>query len=129
MGGALFLLQRTDLRPLVSGWGTWLLLGFVLLFSLAEIPLMTFGMRQIIGSASGRRLAVFINAAFTLFAAVYALPFLLLTGNVGIGLALAGLGLVRFVCAIWFVPRGQPAKPPPELVASGNTYFTSNSEE
>ena len=55
MGGALFLLQRTGLRPLVAGWATWLLLAFLLAFSLAEIPTMIFGMRYIGDSVSGKR--------------------------------------------------------------------------
>ena len=104
MGGALFLLGRTGLEPLVKGWVAWLLLAGVLGFSLAEIPMMVFGMRQMADSASGSRLIVVTNVAFTSFAAVYAVPFLLLTGRVGVGIALAGLGLVRFVSALWFVP-------------------------
>jgi len=60
---------------------TMMLLAFVLTFSLGEIPLMVFGMRQMVISTSGRRLAVLTNTAFTLFAAVYAVPFLLLTGR------------------------------------------------
>jgi hypothetical protein len=89
---------------LVTGRVTWLLLAFVLVFSLAEIPTMIYGMRYLGGGVSGRRLVVPINAAFTFFAAVYALPFLLLTGRVGIGLALAALSLVRFAGGLWFVP-------------------------
>jgi len=107
MGGALFLLGRTGLKPLVTGWFAWLLLACVLAFSLAEIPVMIIGMRHMLDSASGSRLAVVTTAAFTSFAAVYAVPFLLLTGRVGLGLALAGLGLVRFVSALWFVPTAE----------------------
>ena len=104
MGGAIFLLQRTGLGPLVTGWAMWLLLALVLTFSLGEIPLMLFGMRQMVVSTSGKRLAVLTNIAFTLFAAVYAVPFLLLTGRIGLGIVLAGLCFVRFACALWFVP-------------------------
>ncbi len=111
MGGGLFLWQCIGLKPLVTGWLTWLLLGFLLVFSLAEIPLMIFGMRHMGSSASGKRLVVLVNVAFTFFAAVYAVPFLLLTGRVGIGLALAALGMVRFVGALWFVPGGSSANP------------------
>jgi hypothetical protein len=107
-GSAIFLLERTDLKPLVTGWATWLLLALVLAFSLGEIPLMLYGIRQMVTSTSGGRLAVLTNAAFTLFAAVYAVPFLLLTGRIGLGTALAGLCLVRFVCALWFVPGDLP---------------------
>jgi hypothetical protein len=111
MGGAFFLWQRLDLRPLVSGWATWLLLVFLLTFSLAEIPLMVFGMRQLAGGPSGGRLLFLTTAAFTFFAAVYAAPFLLLTGRVAIGAGLAALSLVRLVSAWWFVPVGPPVQP------------------
>jgi hypothetical protein len=106
IGGALFLLQRTGLEPLVTGWTTRVLLAFILVFSLAEVPTMICGMRYLAGSVSGKRLVVMINAAFTFFAAVYALPFLLLTGRVGVSIALVALSLVRFAGGMWFVPTG-----------------------
>ncbi len=90
--------------PLITGPATWALLGLLLLFSLAEIPLMIFGMHRMAVNTAGRRLAALTNVAFTFFAAVYAAPFLLLTGKVSISLALAGLCLVRFVGALLFVP-------------------------
>ena len=129
MGGAFFLWQRMGIRPLVTGWATWLLLGFLLTFSLAEIPVMIFGMRQMGSSDSGGRLAVVTNAAFTLFAAVYAVPFLLLTGRVGIGVALAALSLVRLAGALWFVPGGLSMEPNPQPMASGNSYSSLHTEE
>lgn len=130
MGGAFFLWQRMGLiSPLVTGWATWLLLGFLLTFSLAEIPVMIFGMRQMGSSASGGRLAVVTNAAFTFFAAVYAVPFLLLTGRVGIGVALAALSLVRFAGALWFVPGGLSMELNPQPMASGNSYSSLHTEE
>jgi len=104
IGGAVFLSQRTGFKPLVTGWGIWLLLGFLLMFSLAEIPMMVFGLRRMTRRASAGWLAVLTNAAFTFFAAFYAAPLILLTGRVWIGVALAGLGLVRCVSALWFVP-------------------------
>jgi len=107
-GGAVFLVRRGGLPPLVTGTGTWALLGFLLFFSLAEIPLMLFGMRRLADSPTGTRMAVLTNAAFTFFAAVYAAPFLLLSGRIGIGLAMAGLCLVRYLSAVLLVP------PPPE---------------
>jgi hypothetical protein len=107
-GGAIFLVRGVGLRPPVTGLWTWALLGFLLLFSLAEIPLMLFGMRHMVGSASGARPATLTNAAFTFFAAVYAAPFLLLTGRIGIGIVLAGLCLVRFLSALWFVSQKSP---------------------
>jgi hypothetical protein len=129
MGGALFLLHRTGIKPLVAGWSTWLLLGFLLTFSLVEIPVMIFGMRQMGRGASGKRLAVLTSAPFTFFAAVYAFPFLLLTGRVGIGLTLAALSLIRFAGVLWFVPGGLPAQPDPQLETSANSYSSIHSEE
>jgi hypothetical protein len=104
MGGTVWLLRRTGLPPLIAGPAMWALLGLLLLFSLAEIPLMIFGMRRMAVNAAGRRLAALTNVAFTFFAAVYATPFLLLTGKVSISLVLAGLCLVRFGGALLFVP-------------------------
>jgi hypothetical protein len=104
-GGAIFLLQQTSLVPLITGLATWALLSFLLLFSLAEIPVMIFGIRRLVANPSGTKLAVLINAIFTSFAAVYATPFLLLTGRVGIGLALAALCLVRFAGTLIFVDQ------------------------
>jgi len=102
MGGALFVSQRSGLTPLVTGRGATLaLLGFVLFFSLGEIPIMIFALRRLAGSAGGVRPAMLTNAAFTFFGAVYAAPFLLLTGQVEVSLALAGLCLVRLAVALW----------------------------
>jgi len=106
IAGALYLARRSGLAPLVTGPAAWALLGLLLCFSLAEIPLMIFGLRQMAAGPSGTRLAVLTNAAFTFFAAVYAVPFLLLTGRVGISLALTSLCLVRFAGAVWFVFPG-----------------------
>jgi len=111
MGGALFLWQRLGLKPLVSGWATWLLLAFLLTFSLLEIPLMVFGMRQLARGIARGRLLYLTTAAFTFFATVYAVPFLLLTGRVAIGAALAALSLVRLVSAWWFIPVGSSVQP------------------
>lgn len=118
IGGAVFLSQRTGLKPLVTGWGIWLLFGFLLLFSLAEIPLMVFGMRRLTRRAFAGWLAALTNAAFTFFAALYAAPLILLTGRVWVGVALAGLGLVRFVSALWFVPDNQNLEPATDLSSS-----------
>ena len=104
MGGALFVLQRSGLPPLVTGRATLVLLGFVLFFSLGEIPMMIYAMRRLGSTAGGARPAVLTNAAFTFFGAVYAAPFLLLTGQVEVSLALAGLCLVRLAGALWLGP-------------------------
>ncbi len=102
MGGALFVSQRSGLTPLIAGRGGILaLLGFVLFFSLAEIPMMIYALRKLTASAAGVRPALVTNAAFTFFSAVYAAPFLLLTGQVEVSLALAGLCLVRLAGALW----------------------------
>lgn len=112
-GSAVFLSRWAGLTPLVTGLPIWLLLAFLLLFSLGEIPVMILAMRYLIGSPFGRRLAALTNAAFTFFAAVYALPFILLTGRVAVGVALAGLSLVRLAAALWFLPgRDRPALDP-----------------
>jgi hypothetical protein len=123
MGGGLFLWHRIDLKPLVSGRLLWLLLGFLLFFSVAEIPVMIFGMRHMGSSDSEKRLVALVNLVFTFFAAVYAFPFLLLTGRVGIGLALAALSLVRFAGALWFVPRDSSPESnlPPTVSANPNS--------
>jgi hypothetical protein len=128
-GGTLFLLWRMDLPPLITGLGVWLLLGLVLLFSVAEIPVMIFGMRQMVIASSGTQLAVLTNAAFTSFAAVYAAPFLLLTGQVGIGVGLASLGLVRFAGALVFVPGHEMPTSKSRPPASSNSQPTVHSEE
>ncbi len=124
MGGALFLLQRTGLIPLVRGLGTWILFGFLLFFSLAEVPMMILIMRLMIRSQTGTWLTCLTNAAFSCFAAVYAAPFVLLTGRVNLGAALAGLSLVRFVGALWLVAAAQHSP----SSAPGNSYSTAHSE-
>jgi hypothetical protein len=128
-GGTLFLLWRMDLAPLITGLGVWILLGFLLLFSVAEIPVMIFGMRHMVIASPGTRLAVLTNAVFTSFAAVYAAPFLLLTGQVGIGVGLAGLGLVRFGAALVFVPSHEMPMPKSQPPACSNSQPTGHSEE
>jgi hypothetical protein len=128
-GGALFLLRDLRPAPLVSGVGIWLLLLFLLFFSLAEIPLMIFGMRHMVKDASAGGLVVVTNAAFTLFAAIYALPVLLLTTRVAMGLALAGLSLVRFAGALLFVPGAQPKAVAPGATGSHGPNPISYSEE
>jgi hypothetical protein len=129
MGGALFLLRRTSLTPLVSGLGTWVLLAFLLIFSVAEIPLMIAGMRHMVGAVSGTWLVTLTNVAFTFFAAAYAVPFLLLTGWVSVGFALASLSLVRFGGALWLVPGGRPGEFGPQPSASDKSQPILTREE
>ncbi len=111
-GGAVFLLRRGIPSPLISGYWAWLLLAFLVCFSVAEIPVMILGMRQVVKNAPGRGLVELINFIFTFFAAIYAAPFLLLTGSISIGVGLAGLGLVRLIGALVFVPGAHQTSRP-----------------
>jgi len=88
--------------PLIV-WGMFL---FLAAFSVTEIPLMIFAMRRMVVSANPRAkyLALLTVMAYTFFAAVYAAPFILLTGYGWAGAALAGLSLARFISAIVFLP-------------------------
>lgn len=80
---------------------------FLAFFSAAEIPVMIFGMRRILAGDNPKAhyIVLFTNAAYTFFAAVYAVPFILLSGGVLPGLALASLALARFVSSIVFLPH------------------------
>ena len=88
--------------PLIV-WGLFI---FLAIFSVAEIPMMIFGMRRIASSANPRAkyVTLLTNTGFTFFAAVYAAPFILLTGNIWAGTALAALSVARFIAAIVFLP-------------------------
>ena len=88
---------------------SWIVLGlflFLALFSVAEIPVMIYGLRSIASSANPRAnvIVLITTGGYTFFAAVYAAPFILLTGNLWAGAALAGLSLVRLISAITFLP-------------------------
>lgn len=77
---------------------------FVFLFalSLVEIPMMLFGLRQMArSSATPRRLLVGTFAFYVMFASVYASIFVLLTGQIGWGIALTALCLLRFASGRW----------------------------
>jgi len=94
-------------RVVPPGWGTWALLGFVLLLSLAEMPMMVFALRRMAGGTPTRsapRIARLASAAFVFFAAFYAAPFTALTGHVAAGVALAALCLARLACVLLIVP-------------------------
>lgn len=94
------------------GWAA-LVLGLLLAaFSIAEIPVMVFAMRRLlVERPDNTRFVQGLNALFVLFAAVYGIPLILLTGFVGWGLALCALGLIRFGASLLFVvpPRREPA--------------------
>ena len=88
---------------------SWIVLGlflFLALFSVAEIPVMIYGLRAIAASSNPRANAIvlIVTGSYTFFAAVYAAPFILLTGNLWAGAALAGLSLVRLISAVTFLP-------------------------
>ena len=76
--------------------------AFLLLLALIEIPMMVFGLRQMARSASTpRRLLLATFGFFVAFASVYASAFVLLTGQIVLGLVIASLCVVRFIGGIW----------------------------
>jgi hypothetical protein len=77
---------------------------FVFLFAIAlmEIPMMLFGLRQMARSPSTpRRLVLGTFTVYVAFAAVYASAFVLLTGQIVLGLVLAAVCFVRLVSGVW----------------------------
>ena len=92
---------------------TWLLgLPFAAV-SVAEIPMMVYTMRRLLVERSTNYgLVLGLNALFVFFAAVYALPVLLLTGSLGWGLALYGLSFARLIASLIFLPLKQQPSPP-----------------
>ncbi|MCI0475341.1 MAG: hypothetical protein L0Y55_03785 [Anaerolineales bacterium] len=77
-------------------------LAFFFLLALIEVPLMMFGLRQMARSDSTpRRLVLATFGFFVAFAAVYASAFVLLTGQIALGLAIAAVCLARVVSGIW----------------------------
>jgi hypothetical protein len=73
-------------------------------FSIAEVPLMVYALRRLLVERRGnRRFVLALNAFYVFFAAVYGAPVLLMTGHLGWGLGLCGLGIVRLATSILFV--------------------------
>jgi hypothetical protein len=73
-------------------------------FSLAEIPMMVYALRQLaIERRSNQRPVQVLNVVFVFFAGVYAAPVTLLTGSIGWGLFLFGFSLLRFASSLIFV--------------------------
>jgi hypothetical protein len=105
--GCLAVMNQGSIPALLTGftlvWGMFL---FLAVFSVAEIPLMLLAMRRIAASANRRAtyVALLTVTGYTFFAAVYAAPFILLTGYVWAGAALAGLSLARFISVLAFLP-------------------------
>jgi small-conductance mechanosensitive channel len=79
-----------------DGIGAAIIFAILLAFSLGEIPLMVFALRQMARSATtSRRFVLGVFVVYVAFASVYASIFVLLTGQVLWGIALAGLCVVR----------------------------------
>jgi hypothetical protein len=119
LSGAL-ILTALSLFIMLSGWlppllsqpiFVWGLFVFLLFFTLAEIPVMIFGMRRIAASPNPRakHVALLTNVGFTFFAAVYAVPFILLAGHtpprLAVGLLLASMAIIRFFFSIVYLPE------------------------
>lgn len=83
---------------------------FLFIFSVLEIPVMVFAIRRMLASVNprARYVAMFTNAAYTFFAAVYAAPFILLAGQTTpklmLGVGLSALSLIRFISTVVFLP-------------------------
>ncbi len=85
-----------------GGIGAVIVFSILLLISLAEMPMMLFGLRQMARSqTTPRALMIGTFAVFVVFASVYASIFVLLTGAMAWGLVLAALGLARFAGGVW----------------------------
>ncbi len=80
---------------------------FLTVFSVAEIPVMILGIRRIAASDNpkAKYIALLVNVGYSFFGAVYAAPFILLTGRLALGTVMAALSLLRFISAVIFLPR------------------------
>lgn len=107
----LFWLSALFPQPVVA-WVMFVMFGAI---SLIEIPVMVYSLRKLSGSrkTGATRLALFANGAFVFFAAVYALPNLLLTGTgqIWMGLLLGGFSALRFGAGVVFLPGRQSELP------------------
>ncbi len=80
-----------------GGIGVAIVFAILLAISLAEMPLMLFGLRQMARSAPPpRALLIGTFTVYVMFASVYAAIFVLLTGEFAWGLVLAALSVARF---------------------------------
>ncbi len=108
---SLFIVIGSWVSPLLSQplyvWGLFL---FLLFFSVAEIPVMIYAMRRLAASPNPRAkyVVMLTNTGYTLFAGVYAVPFILLAGQSSLeltsGALLGALTFIRFISAITFIP-------------------------
>ena len=72
--------------------------GLILLaIAIAEIPIMTFGLKKIAASTTPRPFLLGTHLIFVTFASVYAAIFVLFTGQIGWGLIIAAGLVVRFL--------------------------------
>ncbi len=104
-----FVVMRWEWVPvLITGtiYG-WVVFLFLLVFSVSEIPVMIVGMRRIAASANSkaRYLALLLNCGYVFFGAVYAVPYILLTGGLVLGALLASLSLVRFITSLIYLSK------------------------
>ena len=96
-------------RPLF----VWALFLFLLTLSVLEIPVMVFSMQRMADSSNPRAKYVVqvTNVAYVSFAAVYAVPFIFLTGSsqleIAAGLILGSLCFVRFISSVVFLPNAK----------------------
>lgn len=85
-----------------GGVGVAIVFAILLLISLAEMPMMLFGLRQMArSSATPRVFLIGTYTIFVVFASVYASIFVLATAEFALGLALAALCVARFVSGVW----------------------------
>jgi len=91
----------------LTGWGAWLAYAILLGLALAEIPLMTAGLRLLAGSQTHSDWFLYSgNLIFVLFPVVYAVIFVLLTNRLALGLTIAGTGVLRLLAGvIWVRPQ------------------------
>lgn len=114
LAGGFFAAQAWIPAPLLpqiwAGWGLFALFGAI---SLAEIPVMIFGLRKLAaGHGSAAQWGALGGVAvFVLFAAVYALPNLLLGAKSlrWMGVAIGAGSVLRYIAAVMFVPKAQNA--------------------
>lgn len=86
---------------------SWAIFLFLLIFSVSEIPVMIIGMRRIAASTNtkARYLVLLLNCGYVFFGAVYAVPYILLTGGLVLGALLASLSLVRFITSLIYLGK------------------------
>jgi len=107
---SVWLIRSSTVTPPLPHRLITLLLSVILgAFSLAEVPLMVSAMRRLVAERPDNLGFIWgLNGLFVFFAAVYGVPVLLITGNTGWGLALCGLGIVRFAASLIFIQEAHP---------------------